>query len=69
MLVDAADGTKEASVVEKVIGKASIYIPRDKLKDRLIERLIALGADREWSVNHLIVKAIEELLEREEGKE
>jgi len=56
-------------VEEKVIGKASIYIPRDKLEDRLIERLIALGADREWSVNHLIVKAIEELLEREEGKE
>ena len=50
-----------------ILDKLSIYIPQSKLKRRPVERLIKLGEKRERSVNYLVVNAILEYLEKEEG--
>ena len=46
--------------------KISIYVPSKKADLNLVERLVKLGEKRDRSVNYLVVKAIEEYLEREE---
>ena len=48
--------------------KVSIHIPKAKLGQRPVERLIVLADKMERSVNHLVVNAIIEFLEREEKK-
>jgi predicted transcriptional regulator len=49
--------------------KLSIYIPQDKQRHRLVERLIELAEKRDRSVNYLVVQAILEYLDREEKRE
>ena len=49
-----------------MLDKMSIYIPQDKQKQRLIERLKALGEKRDRSVNYLVVEAILQYLGGEE---
>lgn len=56
-------------MAKEVMDKASLYVPDKKLDDRLIERCIALGAKRDRSFNYILIRAMEEYLEREEGKE
>jgi len=51
-----------------LVGRLSIYIPQKHQAARVTERLIALGKIRDRSVNYLVVEAILEYLEREEGK-
>jgi len=46
----------------------SIYIPQSKQGQRPVERLMALGKERDRSINYLVVEAILEYLDREEGK-
>lgn len=46
----------------------SIYIPKPKKALRPIERLLKLGEKRDRTVNYLVVQAIMEYLEREEGE-
>jgi predicted DNA-binding protein len=53
---------------KQLMDKLSIYIPQSKMKLKPVERLIALGEKRDRSVNYLVVEAILEYLEREEGK-
>ncbi|MFC2099642.1 hypothetical protein ACFLSF_02295 [Candidatus Bipolaricaulota bacterium] len=48
--------------------KLSIYIPQRAQKRRPVQRLIKLGEKRDRSVNYLVIEAILEYLEREEGK-
>jgi hypothetical protein len=48
--------------------KLSAFIPRNKLEERPIERLIELGRKRDRSVNYLVIDAIFDYLEREEAK-
>ena len=48
--------------------KMSILIPRKKLEERPIERLVALGEKRDRSVNYLAIEAIFDYLKREETK-
>jgi hypothetical protein len=48
--------------------KLSVFIPRNKLEGRQIERLIALGKKRDRSVNYLVIEAIFDYLKREETK-
>jgi predicted transcriptional regulator len=48
--------------------KLSIYVPQEKLKERPIERLMALGKKADRSVNYLVVQAILEFLQREEKR-
>jgi predicted transcriptional regulator len=53
-------------VVERVVGKLSIYISQKKMEERPVERLVKLGEKRDRSVNYLVVEAILEYLEGEE---
>lgn len=50
------------------LDKLSIYIPQKKMKERPVERLIALGEKHDRSINYLVVDAIIEYLKREESK-
>jgi hypothetical protein len=48
--------------------KLSVFVPRNKLEEQPIERLIALGEKRDRSVNYLVIEAIFDYLKREESK-
>ena len=48
--------------------KLSIYIPQSKMVQKPVERLSKLGAERDRSLNCLVVEAILQYLEHEEGK-
>lgn len=52
--------------MKKDVSKLSVYIPHPKMEEHLAERLIKLGAEKERSVNYLVVEAIQQYLEREE---
>lgn len=52
-----------------MVDKVSIYVPKSKIDQHPVERLIKLGAKRDRSVNYLVVDAILEYLDREEKKE
>ena len=43
----------------------SVYVPARKIGNRIVERLVDLGIERERSVNFLCVQAIEEYLARQ----
>ena len=53
---------------KELMGKISIYIPQTKRDEKIVERLIKLGAKLDRSVNYLIVESIMQYLEREEKK-
>jgi predicted transcriptional regulator len=46
----------------------TVYIPQEKQKSDPVGRLAKLGAKQDRSVNYLVVEAIMEYLEREEGR-
>jgi predicted transcriptional regulator len=46
----------------------SIYIPKSKAGQRLMERLFKLGCRRDRSVNYLIVEAILQYVDSQEKK-
>jgi predicted transcriptional regulator len=48
--------------------KLSIYIPRSKLAQQPVERLVKLSKKLDRSVNYLVVEAILDYLDREETK-
>jgi len=48
--------------------KLSVYIPKLKQDEHIVERLIKIGAKRERSVNYLVVEAVLQYIEREETK-
>ena len=48
--------------------KLGVYIPREKLEERPVERFIELSERRDRSVNYLVIEAIFDYLEREETK-
>lgn len=51
-----------------LLDKLSIYIPQKRMKERPVERLIALGEKQDRSVNYLVVEAMIQYLNREEKK-
>ena len=53
---------------KRSIDKLSVYIPQDKQRANLGERLLHLAKKKDRSVNYLVVEAIIEYLEREERK-
>ena len=55
-------------VQKQSLDKLSAYIPRSKRNLRPVQRLIALGEERDRSVNYLVVEAILQYLDREERK-
>jgi predicted DNA-binding protein len=54
------------SVPKELLDKISIYVPKNKLQHRLVERLLKLAEAKDRSVNYLVVEAIIEYLEKEE---
>ncbi len=46
----------------------SIYVPKEKQKQKPIERLKKLAAKKDRSVNYLVVQAIIEYVDRESKK-
>ena len=52
---------------KEIVDKISVYIPARKLAEKPVERLIELGEQHDRSVNYLVVEAIMQYLEREEG--
>ena len=56
-------------MAEKVIlDKLSIYVPKSKIDRRPVERLMAIGEKKDRSINYLVVEAILQYVDREEGK-
>jgi len=48
--------------------KLSIYVPKDKMKLKPIERLQKLAEKHDRSVNYMVVQAIIDYVDREEKK-
>lgn len=44
----------------------SLYIPKEKSEERIVERLVRLSEEQDRSINYLVVEAIIEYLDREE---
>ncbi|MGB2984205.1 MAG: hypothetical protein WBC63_10180 [Candidatus Bipolaricaulia bacterium] len=53
---------------KQLLDKISIYVPKNKLQQRPVERLIKLADAKDRSVNYLVVEAILDYLAREEKK-
>ena len=53
---------------KELMDKLSIYIPEIKMRQRPVERLIRMGKNEDRSVNHLVVEAIIQYLDREENQ-
>jgi len=54
-------------VKNQTLDKLSIYIPKKRIDERPVERLMKLCEERDRSVNYLVVEAIMQYLEREGG--
>lgn len=55
-------------MAKQLLDKISIYVPKNKIQHRPVERLIALADKLDRSVNYLVVEAIIGYLKREEKK-
>lgn len=55
-------------MVRRYIRTLSVFIPKKRVHEELVERLTALGKERERSINYLVVQAISEFLDREDKK-
>jgi len=55
-------------MTKELVDKLSIYVPKSKIRQRPVERLIKVGQKKDRSVNYLVVEAILQYLEREEKK-
>ena len=53
---------------KELVETATLYVPQGKVKERLIERMIAVGAKKDRSFNYVLVQAVEQYLELEEVK-
>ena len=53
---------------KELLDKISIYVPKNKLDQKPVERLMKLAETKDRSVNYLVVEAIVEYLSREERR-
>lgn len=60
-------GGEQGNMVNRV-NTLSIYIPKNKMDKRPVERLMKLSRSKERSINFLVVEAIMQYLDREEKK-
>jgi len=60
--------TEGEDVAKELLDKISIYVPKSKLDQRPVERLMKLAEAKDRSVNYLVVEAIVEYLAREEKR-
>jgi len=55
-------------VPKQLLDKISIYVPKSKLAEKPVERLIKLAEAKDRSVNYLVVEAILEYIARQENQ-
>ena len=55
-------------MLKQTLDKVSIYVPKNKVVNRPIERLAVLADQQDRSVSYLAVEAILDYLREEEGK-
>ena len=55
-------------MVQRDFNRISIYVPKDKHKEKPLERLYELGKKRDRSLNYMIIQAILDFLKKEEGR-
>ena len=53
---------------KELLDKISIYVPKNKLDQKPVERLMKLAETKDRSINYLVVEAIIEYLGREEKR-
>ena len=53
---------------KQLLDKISIYVPKSKINQQPVERLLRLADEKDRSVNYLVVEAILEFLKREEKR-
>ncbi|MDD4903494.1 MAG: hypothetical protein PHV11_01565 [Candidatus Bipolaricaulis sp.] len=53
---------------KELVDKLSIYVPKSKVTQQPVERLMKVGAKKDRSVNYLVVEAILQYLDREENR-
>ena len=53
---------------KQLLDKLSIYVPKTRLEERPVERLLGLAEKKDRSVNYLVVEAILQYLKQEEKK-
>ncbi len=53
---------------KELLDKISIYVPKNKLDQKPVERLMKLAETKDRSINYLVVEAIVEYLAREERR-
>ncbi|MDD5263942.1 MAG: hypothetical protein ABFD77_06220 [Thermotogota bacterium] len=53
---------------KELVDKLSIYVPKSKVAQQPVERLMKVGAKKDRSVNYLVVEAILQYLDREENR-
>jgi hypothetical protein len=53
---------------KELLDKISIYVPKNKLDQKPVQRLMKLAESKDRSVNYLVVEAIVEYLAREERR-
>ncbi len=54
---------------KQTLDKISIYVPKNKVENRPIERLASLADKQDRSISYLAVEAILEYLKEEEQKD
>jgi len=59
---------KGGLVPKQLLDKISIYVPKSKIDQQPVERLLKLADAKDRSVNYLVVEAIIEFLKREEKR-
>jgi len=55
-------------MAKQLMETATLYVPQGKVKERYIERMIAVGAKKDRSFNYVLIEAVKQYLEREEAK-
>lgn len=53
---------------KQLLDKLSIYVPKTRLGEHPVERLVELAEKKDRSVNYLVVEAVLQYLKREEEK-
>jgi len=59
---------KEVHTMVNRVNTLSVYVPKNKMTKRPVERLAKLAEVKERSINYLVVEAILQFLDREEKK-
>ena len=65
-IAQAAPAVDQGGTIAERLDKMSIYIPKTRIDQNPVGRLVALGEKLDRSVNYLVVDAVLQYLEREE---